>query len=164
MTDEQTTEENEQPEVDAIEFGEQWLADVFERMNFNLDVSGEAKEDKLYFDVSGEDAEILLGVGTSAPKSIESIQTLLSAALSRVGDKRQVYVDVSGFRDQRAERLDSVAEELRDVATRLGKKVTIAGLNSYERSVVHKALEEDSSVKTESEGKGIFRKLSISPA
>ncbi len=162
MTEEQT-DQTEQPEIDAIAYGKQWLKDVFERMNFDIEVGGEAKDDKLYFDASGPDAEILLGVGTSAPKSIESIQTLLSAALSRVGDKREVYVDVSGFRDQRAERLDSVAEELRDVSTRLGKKVTVAGLNSYERSVVHKALEDDSSVRTESVGKGIFRKLTITP-
>lgn len=163
MSEEKQTEE-ETPQVDAIAFGEKWLRDVFERMNFDIEISGEEKDDKLYFDAKGDDAEILLGVGTSAPKSIESIQTLLSAALSAVGEKRKSFVDVSGFRDKRAESLDGVAEELRDVATRLGKKVTIAGLNSYERGVVHKALEDDSNVKTESVGQGIFRKLTIAPS
>jgi spoIIIJ-associated protein len=160
--DNEATEPNEL--IDPIEYGEKWLRDVFERMNFDITVKGKIENDRLYFDASGADAEILLGVGTSAPKSIESIQTLLSAALARNEETRQVFLDVRGWRDQRAGSLDGVAEELRDVSVRLGKKVTVAGFNSYERGVVHKALEEDKGVQTESVGKGIFRKLTISPA
>ncbi len=161
------TEETEAPAqetVDPLAYGTQWLAGVFERMNFDIDIEARLEDDHLYFDASGEDAEYLLGIGTSAPKSIESIQTLLSAALSRCGEKRPVTLDVRGWRDQRTDRLDNVAAELRDVAVKLGKQVTVAGLNSYERAIVHKALEDDKSVKTESEGQGIFRKLSIRPS
>jgi spoIIIJ-associated protein len=165
MAERRDTDATEPDElVDPVEYGEQWLRDVFERMNFEIDVKGKIEDDRIYFDASGTDAEILLGVGTSAPKSIESIQTLLSAALARNKETRQVFLDVRGWRDQRAGSLDGVAEELRDVSVRLGKKVTVAGFNSYERGVVHKALEDDKSVHTESEGKGVFRKLTISPA
>jgi spoIIIJ-associated protein len=150
--------------IDPVEYGQTWLRGVFERMNFDITVKGKIENDRLYFDASGSDADILLGVGTSAPKSIESIQTLLSAALARNDEKRQVFLDVRGWRDQRAGSLDGVAEELRDLSVRLGKKVTVAGFNSYERGVVHKAIEGDNRIQTESEGKGVFRKLAISPA
>lgn len=170
MTDDKTNaQESEQAADDAADFdpvayGEEWLANVFERMNFDIAVEGRLQDDRLYFDASGDDAEFLLGIGTEAPKSIESIQTLLGAALSRCGEKRQVFLDVRGWRDQRADRLDGVADELRDVAVKLGKTITVAGFNSYERSVVHKALEQDTSVETQSEGQGIFRKLKIRPS
>lgn len=150
--------------VDPLEYGTQWLEGVFERMNFDIEVGAKIEDDGIYFNATGPDADYLLGIGTSAPKSIEAIQTLLGAALANRDEKRDVYLDVGGWRDQRSERFESVARELGEVAKKLGKSVTIAGFNSYERSVVHKALEDDSSVTTDSQGKGIFRKLSVKPS
>jgi spoIIIJ-associated protein len=159
MTDENTTDDD----FDPIAYGEQWLAGVFERMNFDIDAEGRVEDDRLYFDASGEEAEYLLGVGASAPKSIEALQTLLSAALARNGEKRQVFLDVRGWREKRGERLDGVARELGEVAAKLQRSVTVAGFNSYERGVVHKALEDNPAVRTDSDGQGIFRKLTVYP-
>ncbi len=162
---------NEQAETDdnfdPVAYGEQWLTDVFERMNFDIDVEGESADDRLTFDASGKDAQALLGVGTSAPKSIEAIQTLLGAALTGRGEDRQVFIDVGGRleeRDERGEHLEEVARDLGDTAAKLGRSLTVAGLNSFERAIVHQALEDDRQVSTESEGDGTFRKLKISPA
>ena len=150
-------------ELDPIEYGVEWLGGVFERMNFAIEVGGKIENDRLYFNARGEDAEFLLGIGTAAPKSIEAIQTLLGAALARMGERRDIFLDVGGWRDERSDRLEEVASELGEVATKLGKSVTVAGFNSYERRVVHNTLSENSAVRTDSHGKGIFRKLTIYP-
>ncbi|MFP4599112.1 MAG: protein jag, partial [Persicimonas sp.] len=150
---------------DPVAYGEKWLTDVFERMNVDVDVEGSSADDRLTFEASGKDAEALLGRGSSAPKSVEAIQTLLSAALTGQGEDRQVFIDVGGRleeRDERGEHLEQVARDLGRTATKLGRSLTVAGLNSYERAIVHQALEDDAQVSTESEGQGSFRKLKIS--
>ncbi|MFW5966849.1 MAG: protein jag [Persicimonas sp.] len=163
------TDQDSQPDesngdsFDPIAYGEEWLSQVFERMNFDIEVEGKIDEDRIYFDATGADADFLLGVGTSAPKSIEAVQTLLGAALSRRGEKRKVFLDVRGWREQRAERLEEVAHDLGEVAADLNRSVTVAGFNSYERAVVHQALSEDDQVRTDSDGRGMFRKLTIYP-
>lgn len=164
VTDDKTrSDDSSEESFDPIAYGEEWLSEVFERMNFAIEVDGKIDGDRIYFDATGEDADILLGVGSSAPKSIEAIQTLLGAALSRRGEKRQVFLDVRGWREERGERLEQVARDLRDVAADLDRSVTVAGFNSYERSVVHQALSEDDQVRTDSDGRGMFRKLTIYP-
>ena len=160
----ETAHAPDRDEVDPVDFGVEWLENVFEHMNYDIDVEGRLEDDRLYFDATGKDAEVLLGVGSSKPRSVDAIQTLMTAALGRYTDSRRIFLDVGGFREQRADRLEKLARDLRDNVERIGKSITVAGLQSHERRVVHDALKEDGSVRTESEGDGIFRKLNIKPA
>jgi predicted RNA-binding protein Jag len=45
----------------------------------------------------------------------------------------------------------------------LNKVMTISGLNSTERRIIHRQLRDNDEVDTESVGDGIFRRLRIEP-
>lgn len=161
--DDDTLEAEDLGDIDPVEYGVEWLETVLGRMNFNVDVEGKKEGEGFYFDVSGDDSEVLLGVGSNKPRSVEALQTLLSAALGRYTDSGNITLDVGGFRDMRTDDLEGVARQLGEDAERIGKKITIAGFSSQERRVIHDALKGQKSLSTESTGDGIFRKISIKP-
>lgn len=161
--DDDTLEAEDRGDIDPLEYGVEWLETVLERMNFDVEVDSRSEDDDLYYDVSGKDAEVLLGMGSNKPRSVEALQTLLSAAIGRYSESRKITLDVGGFRDARSEDLEDVARQLGDHAKRVGKPLTIAGYKSHERRVIHDTLKSDNSLHTESTGDGIFRKLSIKP-
>jgi spoIIIJ-associated protein len=132
-------------------------------MNFDVEVKSKSEDGRLYFDVTGEDAEVLLGVGSNKPRSVEALQTLLSAAIGRYTESRKITLDVGGFRDARSEDLEDVAKQLGDHAKHINQPITIAGFKSHERRVIHNVLKSDNALDTESTGDGIFRKISIKP-
>jgi spoIIIJ-associated protein len=161
--DDDTLEAEDRGDIDPLEYGVEWLDTVLERMNFDVEVKSKSEDGRLYFDVTGEDAEVLLGVGSNKPRSVEALQTLLSAAIGRYTESRKITLDVGGFRDARSEDLEDVAKQLGDHAKRINKPITIAGFKSHERRVIHNVLKSDNALDTESTGDGIFRKISIKP-
>ena len=78
---------------------------------------------------------------------------------TRVG----VSFDVEGYRDRRKASLTQFALRLGEKVKHSGKPATINSMNAYDRRIVHIALKDDASVRTESKGNGLFRKLVILP-
>jgi spoIIIJ-associated protein len=137
-------------------------AGLFERMMLDITATAEIDGNRVQVNLTGPDAKVLLGRGQVTPKSLEAVQTVLRGSLTGSTDLR-LSVDVDGFRRQRTDRLKRVAKQMAETAADLGESLVVAGFTSFERKVVHRALENDKRVKTESEGPGSFRKLRIDP-
>ncbi len=137
-------------------------AGLFERMMLDITATAEIDGNRVQVNLTGPDAKVLLGRGQVTPKSLEAVQTVLRGSLTGSTDLR-LSVDVDGFRRQRTDRLKRVAKQMAETAADLGESLVVAGFTSFERKVVHRALEDDRRVKTESEGPGSFRKLRIDP-
>jgi len=164
-------EEDEGPEQildlpeydDVIEQGAEWLEGLFERMEVRAEAEIVWEDDHLQVNISGPQAEQLLGPGRLGPKAIEGIETLLQSVFSEDADIGGIYVDVGGKRAGRKKMLQETAEEMADTAIRLDKAMTFSGLNSTERRIIHRQLRDNNEVDTESVGDGIFRRLRIEP-
>lgn len=78
---------------------------------------------------------------------------------TRVG----ISFDVEGYRDRRKESLTQFALRLGEKVKNSGKPATISPMNAYDRRIVHIALKDNTSVRTQSKGSGLFRKLVILP-
>ena len=57
-----------------------------------------------------------------------------------------------------------MAGRLGENVKRTGKEVTIGPFNAHDRRIIHIALKEDLSLKTESLGEGDWKKIKIIPA
>lgn len=167
--DEETNEQEDEPKLtvpdfrDISEQGVEWLDGLFERMNLEADAEVTEREGEPRVDITGGDADRLLGLGKLGPKAIEGIETLMQSVFSEDDSARDVYVDVDGKRKNRKEMLQRVAGEMADRAVELHKSVTVSGLNSTERRIIHRRLRDYDGVDTESVGDGIFRRLRIEP-
>ncbi len=157
-------EEPEEPEeeIDPLEAGQAWLVTLFDKMSLDLEVKAEQDGDNFVFNISGDDADALVGRSHQSPRVLKSIQTLLSEHLGKAA-RGNVVVDLGGFKQKRHSRLVGIAEQLHEAVGRTGEPIKIAGLNSYERRVVHQHLADFKDVETESVDHGIFRKLRIVP-
>lgn len=162
IEEQEATKREVEPEKTPLEKGEQFLEGLFERMRLNLDIASEYQGDRAVYNLTGEDADEFVGRSHETPKLLKAVQTMVAESLGREM-KGKVSVDVGGFKEKRSGRLDSVADQLGEAAEKTGRSIEIAGLNSYERRVVHQRLADRKGVDTESVDKGIFRKLRVLP-
>ena len=147
-------------QADPAARGEAWLSELFERMNLDLRARGSYDDENYIFNITGPDSDDLIGRSRQSPRLVRAIQTLLTEHLGR--DARgNVVVDIGGFKKKRQSQLIGVADKLGDTAKKLGKSMTIAGLDKYERRVIHQRLADEDGVDTDSVGDGIFRKLRV---
>lgn len=108
-----------------------------------------------------EDSGILIGYHG---QSLDAFQKLLSLfCYKSTGEWQHVLVDVEGYREEREESLQELAENAANRARFLGEPVALSPMNSYERRIVHTAVGELEGVRTESTGEGRDRRVVIYP-
>ena len=90
---------------------------------------------------------------------------VLAGAVANFGNKeyKKVVVDCENYRDRREETLIALAKKLENKATETRRKVILEPMSPFERRIIHTALAESETVKTESEGKEPSRYVVIIP-
>jgi len=121
----------------------------------------EGDDGEIILDIVGGDLAILIG---RHGKTLDSLQTLVSAATSRqLGFRYPIVVDVEGYRGRRREKLEDMARRTADRVARQGRAVKLRPMTSYERRIIHMSLRDDRRVVTASEGEDPSRAVVISP-
>ena len=59
--------------------------------------------------------------------------------------------------------MNSLASRIVAIAKRINRPFLVAGLNSFERRIIHRAMDSTGVFRTEGLGYGSFRKLRIDP-
>ena len=90
---------------------------------------------------------------------------VLAGAVANIGNKeyKKIVVDCENYRDRREETLIALAHKLEAKATDMRRKVILEPMSPFERRIIHTALAESETVKTESEGKEPQRYVVIVP-
>jgi spoIIIJ-associated protein len=118
------------------------------------------------------DGDISLRIEASNPailigrhgKTLDALQYIVRKIVRKqLNAKERISFDVGGYRDRRKESLTQLALRLGAKVKRSGRPATINPMNAYDRRIVHIALKDDASVRTQSKGGGAFRKLVILP-
>ena len=95
---------------------------------------------------------------------LDAIQ-VLAGAVANIGNKeyKKVVVDCENYRGRREETLIALAHRLEQKATETRRKVLLEPMSPFERRIIHTALAESETVKTESDGKEPQRYVVIIP-
>ena len=113
------------------------------------------------FDVDGDDSGLLIG---SKGETLRALQFLVSFIASRrLGDRVNLFVDVSGYQERRYETLRSLAERNARRVASSGREIILEPMPPNERRIVHMALADDPDVNTVSDGMGDGRRVVIEP-
>jgi spoIIIJ-associated protein len=119
------------------------------------------KEPPLVLDVSGLDADLLIGRRGQTMAALQHVTRLI------VGRETEGWVhlviDVGGFKARREKSLQRMAQRMAEQAARTHRKVVLEPMPPHERRVVHMALRDHPDVVTESIGEGERRKVTIIP-
>jgi spoIIIJ-associated protein len=112
-------------------------------------------------DIEGPDLGSLIG---RRGETLESIQHITRTIVSRTLQRRStVVIDIEGYKQRRESTLRKLAQRMAAQAKQIGRTVTLEPMPPNERRVIHLALREDQTVRTESVGEGDRRKVTIIP-
>jgi spoIIIJ-associated protein len=141
------------------------LEELLERMDIYADVTyrgGDGSDDSpILIDIAGDDLGVLIG---RRGETLASLQFLLNLLIGkRLGSWVRVVVDVEGYRARREEYLRNLAQRTAERVRRTGQAVPMEPMPPNERRIVHMALQDSSSVTTESSGYGEERRVFVIP-
>jgi spoIIIJ-associated protein len=95
---------------------------------------------------------------------LESLQLVLSLTIAKeIGRFIRISLEVDGYKKNRIEYLENLAQQVKDKALSEHKEQVLMSLKSWERRVIHMALQDDDQVTSESSGEGRERVLLIKP-
>jgi spoIIIJ-associated protein len=134
---------------------------LLERMGVKAGVEGFLKEGDLHLEIRGDQEGILIG---KHGRTLESLQILINRMVNkRMLRPVRVLLDIDDYRKRRVETLTKMALRLGEKAKRSGHPLTVGPFNPNDRRLIHIALKEDPSIRTESLGEGQLKKVMIIP-
>jgi spoIIIJ-associated protein len=112
--------------------------------------------------VTGTDLGVLIGRRGEKLASLQHIVNLIVAR--REGQLNRIMVDVENYRGRREDQLRDVADRAAKRVAQTGKIIQLEAMPAMERRIVHLALSEHSTVRTQSVGVEPNRRVVILPA
>lgn len=150
-------EENEEILAVAREF----ISKILDTLELENIVEMELDDNTLNINVNGDENRLGILIGKRGV-TLDSIQYILNLLVNKKSSRYiRVNLDSSGYREKRKETLINLANKMANKVTKTGRSVKLEPMNSYERKIIHTALQDYEGVLTHSEGKDPFRKVVI---
>lgn len=121
---------------------------------------GETREGAV-INIGGEGLGLLIGHHGDV---LESVQYLASLAANRGSESYfRIGVDIENYRAKRKETLEQLANRMAEKVLKYNRSFALEPMSSYERRIIHTALQEVEGVTTYSVGNDNERKVVIAP-
>jgi spoIIIJ-associated protein len=147
--------------TEGLQIAESLIRHIVNEMGIDVTVSLQDQAGDRCIHISGPDAALLIG---KKGQSLESLQYLTDKMVQKQAGKRyRVPIDVEGYVEARSAELTALAQRMVEKVLRSGKPSSISRLSAQDRKLIHMALKNDKSVRTQSIGDGYYRKLVIFP-
>ncbi|WP_182201674.1 RNA-binding cell elongation regulator Jag/EloR [Paraliobacillus salinarum] len=146
-----------------IQLAEDYLLNILtnfteEKVSVERTVQGTS----VYFELTGKHMAMVIG---KRGQTLNAIQYLVQIMLNRKSNERhQVIVDAEGYRERRKQTLVQLAHRLADKATSINKHVSLEPMPSFERKIIHSALQDNQKIETYSDGTDPHRHVVIRPS
>ena len=135
---------------DVAEVGKDLLKELLESLGIDANVETRLRDGKIKYDVFSKSNSVLIG---KKGHILDSIQVYLRQAIFNAVDLYvNVTVDVEGYKQKQIYFLEKKVKKIAREVTLSKVDVKLDPMNSYERKVVHSALQGFKYIKTESEG------------
>ncbi|MGD8882394.1 MAG: RNA-binding cell elongation regulator Jag/EloR [Desulfobacterales bacterium] len=146
---------------DPVDIGRLVLQRIIDAITTDARISVEQDSERIFFNVNGGNAGILIG---KRGQTLDAIQSIVDKVINKHKENRtRVLVDIEGYLETRKENLERLAQRLAEKSKRTGKPMSFGQMNAYDRRIVHVALKDNPDVQTRSRGEGPLRKLVIFP-
>jgi len=151
---------------DPVKKGKEFLETLLNKANINVGVEileEKSNEEQVVYNLTGE-KELGLVIGHRG-ETLDAMQYLTSIYINKeLEEYFRVLLDAEGYRDRRKETLERLAERLASKAERKKRKVVLEPMPPHERRIIHITIKKDRRVKSYSQGKEPFRKVTIETA
>lgn len=134
------------------------------RAKINLERAADAESpdsSPWILDIHGPNLGNLIG---RRGETLEAIQYLTRMIINhRLQRRTTIVVDIESYKSRRVDTLKKLAQRMAAQAKQMGRTVTLEPMPPSERRIIHMALQDDKTVRTESTGEGDHRKVTIVP-
>ena len=140
---------------------EKFLSGLLERMGVEAQIEIEPRQGGgLNVNLSGDGIGAVIG---RRGETLDAIQHLVNYAVNRGSDKRaHINVDAENYRAKREDSLVHLAEKMAAKAIKYQRSMALEPMNSYERHIIHAALQDHEGVTTSSIGAEPNRRVVVS--
>ena len=138
-----------------------FLTGLLERMGVKASIEISARENGgVNVNLSGSGMGAIIG---RRGETLDAIQHLTNYVVNRGSEKRMhISVDAECYRSKREESLTRLAEKMAEKAIKYKRSMALEPMNSYERHVIHTALQNYEGVTTSSTGVEPNRRVVVS--
>ncbi len=149
---------DEDPEYAAVRA---FLTGLLERMGVKAELEFSRRENGgINVNLSGGNMGVIIG---RRGETLDAIQHLTNYVVNKGSDKRMhVSIDAEAYRSKREESLTKLAEKMAEKAIKYKRSMALEPMNSYERHVIHTALQNYPGVTTSSTGVEPNRRVVVS--
>lgn len=135
---------------DVIKFSKDFVVEIAKSLGATVNIEAKKRDHFIQLNIFSESSAILIGKGG---KTIDSLQTLIKSSIfNTTGFKVNVMVDVEDYKEKVNKHLEFDAKKIAREVLRTGVEAKLDPMNSYERRIVHNAINEIKGVSTISEG------------
>lgn len=138
-----------------------FLTGLLDRMNVKADIAISPRDNGgINVELSGSNMGAIIG---RRGETLDAIQHLTNYVVNRGSDTHlHISVDAENYRAKREESLTHLAEKMAEKAIKYKRSMALEPMNSYERHVIHTALQNYEGVTTSSTGVEPNRRVVVS--
>lgn len=135
---------------DIAEVGKDVLKELLSSLDINANIETMIRDGKIKYQLHSKNNSLLIGKNGHI---LESIQTYVRQAIFTAVDIYvNVSVDVEGYKEKQNYFLEKKVKNIAKDVLKTKVDVKLDSMNSYERKIVHEALQNFKNITTESEG------------
>ena len=154
----QAVASDENPKYAAIR---SFLSGLLDKMDIEAEIEiSERPNGGIDVNLSGNGMGAIIG---RRGETLDAIQHLTNYVINRGGEKRaHINIDAESYRAKREDALTHLAEKMAEKAIKYKRSMSLEPMNSYERHVIHTALQNYEGVTTASTGEEPNRRVVVS--
>lgn len=135
---------------DVVKYIKNYIIDVAKNMGITVNIEAKKRENYIQINLFSENSSILIGKNG---RTIEALQYLIKNSIyNKTGFKINVILDVEDYKEKINRHLEYNVKKIAREVRKTGVDAKLDPMNSYERRIVHNAVNEIKGVSTISEG------------
>ena len=145
--------------ADVIDFVKGYLNTILTNMGLTAELSGKYEKEVINMNISTDRDAVVIGKGG---RTLQALNELVRVAIHhRFGKHYKILLDIGDYKEEKYEKLIQMARRYAKEVQTTKNTITLNPMPSDERRIIHGALSGYHNIKTESQGQGKDRKLSI---
>jgi spoIIIJ-associated protein len=136
------------------------IKEIMEKSNVDGNIEVIDDESCVIINITGPDLGLMIG---KRGETLGAIQTIVNIVMRKAGSTKKAIIDIEGYRQRRTDNIIDIARQAAEKAIKSGRPVPLRPMNSYDRRIVHMALQDNGEIITTSKGEEPERQVIISP-
>ena len=145
--------------ADVIDFVKDYLSTILNNMGLKTELNAKYEKEVINLNIQTDRDAVVIGKGG---RTLQALNELVRVAINhRFSKHYKILLDIGDYKEEKYEKLIQMARRYAKEVQTTKQTITLNPMPSDERRIIHGALSGYHNIKTESQGQGKERKLSI---